>query len=155
MTPGQRASALPGVRWLACVVVLSVASADGEPPGSTQVPVSSALGRTLARVEQRVDASALRIRGKILEVTYAASAEDDGYLVRIVACDKKRSMGKTIMIVQDDPGRTAGQRWPGHGKSMRVYCVGTTPYMTAKRTRATVPSYVRDRQSAIAWTLSQ
>lgn len=130
-------------------------SPDASSSAASSSPGAGGYGQTLSAVEQRVDASALRIRGTILDVTYAVSAEDDGYLLRIEACDKKRNVGKTIMLVQDKPGLVAGQSWPGHGKTMLVYCVGTTPYMTTKKTRAVARSYVSDRQSAIVWTLSQ
>ncbi len=128
-------------------------AADPLPPVSPEVARETAQAQ--AEIEHRVDAGRLKIRGTILRVTYSPASEDDGYLVRIEASDRKDETGKVVMIVQDRPGRLAGQPWPAAGKEALIYCVGTSPYMTIQNQPAVAPCYVPDRETAIIWAFSQ
>jgi hypothetical protein len=81
--------------------------------------------------------------------------DDDGYLVRIDACNKKEKVGSEIMIVEDNPGRAVGQPWPAKGKQATIYQVGTTPYLTPKNMLRVVQCYVPGHNAAVIWACSQ
>ena len=113
------------------------------------------MAKAQAAMDKQINAGALRIRGTILYVAYSPAAEENGYLVRIDASDKKAEIGKVIMIVQDKVGRTAGQPWPASGKETVIYLVGSSPYTLPQHAPAVAPCYVPDRQSALIWAFSQ
>jgi hypothetical protein len=148
---GRRVRARLGVTVLVAAALLATPCARGTVELST--PEESEQGRVM--VEHRVDANALKIHGTILLVAHAEAVDDDGYLIRIDACNKKEKVGSEIMIVQDNPGRAAGQPWPAAAREATIYQVGTTPYLTPQNTPRVVQCFVPDRNAAVVWACSQ